>query len=235
GAHRNRGVGLSAKLNDQGILLMVDTGASGIMINRPLAEKAKLTRIGEIPVRGFGDQGAQMGYTAVADHIQIGDLQFHDCVVRVADTDIRLNRGPLTQQVHVSSGFDGVIGTDVFESYLVDIDLAAMRLRLSPLPKRPDEAVAPTALRSDAEDEAQDEGGLGGTDPSSVERESPSAKGEAAVPKDRYIAPEMANWIKVLHIGHQLLVPTSVNDSKPMLFLLDTGSVENKLSLRAGR
>lgn len=235
GARRNRGVGLSAKLNDQDLLLMVDTGASGIMINRPLAEKLKLTRIGEIPVRGFGDQGAQMGYTAVADHIQVGDLEFHDCVVRVADMDIRLNRRLVTPGVLISSGFDGVIGTDVFESYLVDIDLAAMRLRLAPLPKRPDEAVAPTALRSDAEDEAQDEGGLGATDQGSIGSESPSPKGEVAVPKDRYIAPEMANWTKVLHIGHELLVPTSVNDSKPLLFLLDTGSVENKLSLRAGR
>jgi hypothetical protein len=55
------------------------------------------------------------------------------------------------------------------------------------------------------------------------------------MPKDRYVAPEMANWTKVFRFGHSILVPTSVNDSKPMLFGLDTGAFSNILSLRAGR
>jgi hypothetical protein len=55
------------------------------------------------------------------------------------------------------------------------------------------------------------------------------------MPRDRYIAPEMANWTKVFRFGHAILVPTSVNDSKPMLFGLDTGAFSNILSLRAGR
>jgi hypothetical protein len=45
----------------------------------------------------------------------------------------------------------------------------------------------------------------------------------------------MANWTKVFRFGHALLVPTSVNDSKPMLFGLDTGAFSNILSLRAAR
>jgi hypothetical protein len=45
----------------------------------------------------------------------------------------------------------------------------------------------------------------------------------------------MANWTKVFRFGHAILVPTSVNDSKPMLFGLDTGAFSNILSLRAGR
>jgi hypothetical protein len=45
----------------------------------------------------------------------------------------------------------------------------------------------------------------------------------------------MANWTKVLRFGHMLLVPTMVNDSKPMLFGLDTGAFSNILSVRAGR
>ncbi len=45
----------------------------------------------------------------------------------------------------------------------------------------------------------------------------------------------MANWTKVFRFGHTMLVPTSVNDSKPMLFGLDTGAFSNILSLRAGR
>jgi hypothetical protein len=45
----------------------------------------------------------------------------------------------------------------------------------------------------------------------------------------------MVNWTKVFRFGHAMLVPTSVNDSKPMLFGLDTGAFTNVLSLRAGR
>jgi Aspartyl protease len=55
------------------------------------------------------------------------------------------------------------------------------------------------------------------------------------LPRDRYIAPEMANWTKVFRFGHTMLVPTSVNDSKAMLFGLDTGAFSNILSVRAGR
>jgi hypothetical protein len=45
----------------------------------------------------------------------------------------------------------------------------------------------------------------------------------------------MADWTRVFRFGHMLLVPTSVNDSKPKLFLLDTGAVGSMLSVRAGR
>jgi hypothetical protein len=43
----------------------------------------------------------------------------------------------------------------------------------------------------------------------------------------------MVNWTEVFRFGHIMLVPTSVNDSKPMLFGIDTGALSNLLSLRA--
>jgi hypothetical protein len=45
----------------------------------------------------------------------------------------------------------------------------------------------------------------------------------------------MINWTKVFRFGHAMLVPTYVNDSKAMLFELDTGAFRNTLSLRAAR
>ena len=50
---------------------------------------------------------------------------------------------------------------------------------------------------------------------------------------DLYVAHEMVNWTEVFRFGHIMLVPTSVNDSKPMLFGIDTGALSNLLSLRA--
>ena len=224
-AHRMRGIGLSVKLNDRGAHLLLDTGAGGILVNRKLAEKAGLTRISAVHYGGIGDKGTQSGYTAVADHIRIGDLEFQDCVVAVSDKSSVADE-------------DGLIGADVFSAYLVDIDFPGMRFKLSPLPKRPEDPVAPKSLNSEGEEQAnaeqkEDSGG----DVSSKVENSPSAVAKPAprLPKDRYVAPEMAEWTRVFRFGHMMLVPTSVNGSSSMLFGLDTGAFTNLLSVRAGR
>ena len=129
---------------------------------------------------------------------------------------------------------DGLIGANVFASYLIDINLPGMRLKLSPLPKRPEDAVAPTALNSGGEEQPSEDGT---TEHTSTEPNSsvPIPASPQPLPKDRYVAPEMANWTQVFRFGHLILVPTKVNESKSMLFLLDTGSYSNLLSVRAGR
>jgi hypothetical protein len=59
-------------------------------------------------------------------------------------------------------GEDGLIGADVFSSFLVDIDFPNEKLRLRELPKRPEESTAtPLKLHSD-EDEDSDPEGRGG-------------------------------------------------------------------------
>jgi tetratricopeptide (TPR) repeat protein len=221
------GYGLAVKLNDRNSRLLLDTGASGILIGRKGAEKAGLTRISDIRFGGIGDKGLQSGYLAVADHIRIGELEFADCVVTVTD------RASVIDE-------DGLIGANVFGSYLIDIDFPAEKLRLSPLPKRPDETVGPTALNSEGESRSNSDDTTEG--PSDQKAESTGDASKTArvapaprLPKDRYIAPEMKSWTPVFHFGHQLLIRTAVNDSKPMLFLIDTGSATNLLSTRAGR
>ena len=74
-AHRMRGIGLSVGLNDRNTHLLLDTGAGGIMVSRKVAEKAGLTPISAVHLGGIGDKGLQSGYTAVADHIRIGELE----------------------------------------------------------------------------------------------------------------------------------------------------------------
>jgi tetratricopeptide (TPR) repeat protein len=223
--HRMRGIGLSVKLNDRNVRLLLDTGAGGIMVGRKVAEKAGLTRISALHYGGIGDKGVQSGYTAVADHIRIGELEFQDCVVAVSD------KGSVTEE-------DGLIGADVLGAYLIDIDLPGMRLRLSPLPKRPEDNVAPKSLNSEGEEQSNAEQKEdSAAEPTSKEPKpvAPASKPTPRLPKDRYIGPEMADWTKVFRFGHSILVPTSVNDSKSMLFGLDTGAFSNLLSVRAGR
>ena len=221
------GYGLVVKVNDRKERLQLDTGASGIMIGRKAAEKAGLTKISDTTYGGVGDKGPQTGYTAVADHITIGELEFQDCVVEVSD------RASIVDE-------DGLIGADVFSSYLIDLDLPNQKMRLSQLPKRPNETEAPAALNTQGEgqklsndkDETTEE-------PEKTEADAatpkPSEKPARRLPQDRYIAPEMESWTKVFRFGHMLLIPTSVDHSAPMLFVIDTGAGTNALSQRAAK
>jgi len=43
-------------------------------------------------------------------------------------------------------------------------------------------------------------------------------------PHDRTITPELKDFSGVYRLGHALLIPTRVSDSKPVLFLIDTGA-----------
>jgi tetratricopeptide (TPR) repeat protein len=222
-ARQMRGIGLYVKLNNQSVRLLLDTGAGGIMVSRKIAESAGLIRISTRHYAGVGDQGLQSGYTAVADHIRIGELEFQDCVVAVIDKDSVVDQ-------------DGLIGANVFGTYLIDLDLPGMRLKLGPLPKRPEDTVAPKSLNT----EGEEQGGTEHTEGAVTDQVSKEPKASAPTPtpserryKDRYIAPEMAYWTEIFRIGHLLLVPTIVGSSEPMLFGLDTGAVGNLLSNRA--
>ena len=219
-----RGIGLTVQLNDRKSHLLLDTGAGGIIVGRKVAEKAGLAPISEQHYAGIGDKGLQTGYTAVAGRIRIGELEFEDCVVAVSD------KKSVGEE-------EGLIGADVFGAYLVDLDLPGMRLKLSPLPKRPEDVVAATSLNSEGEEQAHADQKDASAQPNTAGQQSPAANAKPAVslPRDRYIAPEMANWTKVFRFGHTVLIPTFVNESKPMLFGLDTGAFANVLSLRAGR
>ena len=220
------GVGLVVKLNGHDARLQLDTGAGGITVGRKVAEKAGLKSIAEERYYGIGDKGAKAGYTAVADDIRVGDLEFQDCVVHVT------NSASITDE-------NGLIGADVFNSYLIDIDMPDQKLRLSPLPKRPDESDAPTALKTEEQSDASEpENPAEASDAKKPETSADSQSAEPAKPRwhppqDRYVAPEMANWTIVFRFGSHLLIPTRINDSHSMLFLIDTGATANTLSNRA--
>jgi len=209
--------GMAVKINDQELHLALDTGSSGILLGRAAAEKLGLQRLAYQSVVGLGESGQQGGFTAVANRIRIGDLEFQDCVVRVTDATTPI------------AGQDGLLGTDVFSSYLIDIDIPGAKLRLSPLPKRPDETAAPAALKTITQDSQELEAG----------EDNPPAKAVAPattnLPKDAYVAPEMANWTKVYRFRNLLLIPTLVDRTGPLLFMIDTGSFSNILSTRTAR
>jgi tetratricopeptide (TPR) repeat protein len=215
------GVGLVVKVNGHDMRLQLDTGASGIVISRKAAAKAGLTPVSDEEYYGLGDNGARRGYSAIAHDIRVGDLEFHDCVVDVTDG------------VSVTSE-DGLIGADVFSSYLIGIDVPDHKLKLSPLPQRPNEANTPATLKTEEESESGEDQSARDSkqaEPAAAQ-DKPGTVSEQPKPMDRYVAPEMKDWTAVFRFGSHLLIPTHIDTSPSMLFLIDTGSMMTMLSKR---
>jgi tetratricopeptide (TPR) repeat protein len=224
-AQRIKAFGLEVKLNGKTARLQIDTGAGGILISRSVAERAGLKAVSHTEMGGVGSKGYQAGYTAYADSIQIGGLEFQDCEVRVLDS-----RNVADE--------DGLIGMDVFSRFLVTLDYPMRKLGLGPLPPRPGEAETTPTLRSD-----QAEGNPGGDTnenaaSSADAGDKPAAQAAAPVahgPFDRYIAPEMKDWTAVYRVGHQLLLPVNMNKKVNKLFILDTGAWATSVAPDAAR
>jgi len=216
-----RGYGLSVALNGTKTALMLDTGAGGILVNRRTAEKAGITKLTETKVWGIGDKGQKNAFIATADSIRIGELEFQNCPIRVMDTRSVV-------------GEDGLIGANVFEDFLVDIDFPYEKLRLKELPKRPGQGDQPVALKNE-EDDSDDSDEAAKTEDAGQGDGKEPAKAKVSGPQDRYIAPEMQSFTPVFLFGHNLLVPTKIGDAPYKLFLLDTGSISNFISPTAAR
>jgi len=192
--------GLDIQLNGHRKRFEIDTGASGLLISRSAAASAGIVAEAETLGGGLGDHGLTRELLAHVDSIRIGELEFHNCLVRVFD-----KRNVLE--------VDGLIGADVFSSWLVTLDVPSREVRLAPLPKRPDD----TASQSPELDTA-------GAD-----------ENTQAIPRDRYIAPEMRDWTKIFRYGHNLIFSTLIGKTPSKLFIMDTGSSQTIISPAAVR
>ncbi len=127
---------LDMSINKQSpVRLTIDTGASGILINRIAAEKAGLKSVVSTKISGIGDQGAVSGYMAYADSLRIGGMEFADCPVIVSD-----------QRSVVGSS--GLVGMDVFQDFMVTLDYPLRKFGLQPLPQNAATPAEPLALTS---------------------------------------------------------------------------------------
>ena len=125
-----KGYGLQVKFNDRAsALLLLDTGAGGITIGRKLAEKAGAVRIADTRIFGIGDKGPVESYVAWIDKINIGSVEFHNCVVVVS------SKNNIADEA-------GLIGPDVFEKFLITLDSREHNMQLTPLPANPTAASA---------------------------------------------------------------------------------------------
>jgi len=194
-ADRPVGWGIAAKLGDRPVQLQVDTGATGLVLNRAVADKLGLKVEEKMKLGGIGDEGFKEGYEAYVDSIRIGGMEFRDCSVMVMNARQTLDSS------------DGLIGMDVFSDFLVTLDYPMHKLLLGPLPARPQES-------SPAVNEARTAAGAGP---------------ELGL-YDRYIAPEMKDWTPIYRVGHDLLLPVSIEGRENRLFIVDTGAFATVVS-----
>jgi len=132
----SKGFGLQVKFNDRvSAELLLDTGAGGITIGRKLAERAGAVKIADTWIGGIGDKGGIESYEAWIDKINIGGLEFRNCVVTVSSKNDIIDDA-------------GLIGADVFDKFLITLDFHEQKMLLAPLPKNPG--------ASDVDDEWQD-------------------------------------------------------------------------------
>lgn len=117
-----RTYGVEVMVNGTPVNLVLDTGAAGIVMTRPAADRAGLTRLSAATVGGIGDNAKVTGgYRGLAEHFRIGDVEYRNAVVNVTEQSL----------VGIE---DGLIGSSVFSRFLVTLDFAGGRLRLDPLP-----------------------------------------------------------------------------------------------------
>jgi tetratricopeptide (TPR) repeat protein len=207
--------GLQVALNEKKATLKIDTGASGLYIGRGLAQRAGLTSGAPTRSGGVGDQGLQSGHIAYVDSIRIGSLEFRDCQVEISD-----RKNIIDDQ--------GLVGMDVFSNFLVTLDFPWRKLTLGPLPPRPgDEAQNVKTLNTESQPDS-------GGDPAFA-WSAPTGTTYLRDPQNRYVAPEMKDYVPVYRIRHTLLIPATLNEKSQRLFILDTGAFTTIVSPEAAR
>lgn len=114
------GLVVRVSINGSKPLRMVfDTGAWGIYLNARIAERLQLERVSDAAVGGLGSGGWRQGYSAVADSVRIGELEYRNSLVDVTAEPI-------------AAGADGVLGIGILERFLLRLDAADGALELLP-------------------------------------------------------------------------------------------------------
>ena len=193
--------GLDVGFNGMNRRMQIDTGASGLTLYKSAATALHLN-IEKTPYKtyGIGSQEDVDTYVAKVASIKIGALEFADCVVDIVDIKPDQDRPEAAE--------DGLIGGDVFSSFLITLDFPGHALKLDPLPLIPGAEAETQGLQTGVED-------------------------HSGTQQDRYIAPNMASWTKVFRSGHELIIPVRLDKGPVKLFVVDSGAALNSISPQA--
>ncbi len=206
--------GLEMTFNGKKRRLQLDTGASGLTLTTGAAERLGLATEETAWMGGIGDDGARKARVTHVAQLKIGNLEFANCNVYIL---------PPRNMDYAGAGLtpfmdeiDGLIGGDLFRSFLLTLDYPGGEMKVSPLPARPGDPPELVTLET-SRDRHNREPGTG------------------APQQDRYRSPEMKDWATFYRIYHYLLIPTQLNDGPVKLLMADTGADQNLISPNAAR
>jgi hypothetical protein len=203
-----RAYGLEISFNGRKRTLEIDSGASGFLLTRTASAGMGLSKVGSSRVGGFGAQGSSTVDLDHAASIRIGGLEFKDCPVQALVAMGVL--GGSTDMGERLDASDGLVGPDIFDRYAVTLDYVKHEVRLDPLPQPPGAPQAPLdALGGPVDDDWSH--------------------------FERCKATSMQNWTNVYRRGHELILPTRINDKHPALFIVDTGSFTNLIDIKTAK
>jgi hypothetical protein len=197
--------GLEIEFNGTSRLLWIDSTRSGLNLYADSSAGLNLTTLDK-PHPGL--VGVQQRYLndeiKKAASVKIGGIEFADCPVQVPAS---LNSSGRMQVSQDSDLFGGLIGTDIFDRYLITLDYVRHEVRLEPLPRSPSETIPAEHLDA-----------MGGD------------LGSIASANDRYVAPAMQNWTKIYRKNQHLLMPVRIGSPGIKLFRLDTYDLFSAIS-----
>jgi hypothetical protein len=119
---RLRGFGVRVQFNQRHIAtLLLDTGASGISLAPNIAKKAGLELLSDesSEAKGIGNKKPQDSFSYLASEVRIGPVVFADHPVSVF-------------RAAKDSDIEGLIGADVFQRFIVNLDFPRLQMDLEP-------------------------------------------------------------------------------------------------------
>jgi hypothetical protein len=129
------GLLLHARINGvRELKLVVDTGASGIVLNASAARGLSLEPLVPMALAGYGSGPMATAQVTLAACFEAGGFKMSNPLVEVSETEI-------TREA------DGIVGLDLFENFLIQVDAHARTLTLTPFTDEPVKAFCSDCVR----------------------------------------------------------------------------------------
>jgi predicted aspartyl protease len=140
----------------------------------------------------------------VGDEGEVGSYLAHVAKIDIGDVELTDCMVEVLEKSKLD--VDGLVGMNIFHDWLVTLDYPNAKLMLDTLPPRPE--VKATAAGTESPANSNDE-----------------TRHDAIVP------PSEKDWLHVIRIGHELLLPASINGGPIHYMIADTGASLTSLSL----
>lgn len=110
---------LKARINGRDVSLILDTGATGIVLNASTGSHIDLEVLADAAIRGFGAAAPVEAQVARAASFEAGGLKIANVLLNVGHVDL-------------APQADGFIGLDIFHDFLIRLNAPARMLELTP-------------------------------------------------------------------------------------------------------